>query len=84
MKRKLLVVMGLLASTVFAEVKLQPIFGDNMVLQRNASTNFWGTASPDEEVAVTGSWGKSAKAATGQDGKWKVTLQTPEPEDRLP
>jgi sialate O-acetylesterase len=78
MKWKLLIVMGLLSSSLFADVKLQPLFGDNMVLQRNTSAIFWGTASSGEKVTVSGSWGDSAKATASENGKWKMELKTPD------
>jgi sialate O-acetylesterase len=78
MRRKLLLIAGLLASTAWAEVKLQPIFGDNMVLQRNTAANFWGTANPGEQVTLSGSWGESGKTKAEADGKWQVKLPTPE------
>jgi sialate O-acetylesterase len=60
-----------------AEVKLPALFGDHMVLQRDASVPVWGTAAPNEAVTVTaGSVTASTKA--DQDGKWIVHL------DRLP
>ena len=78
MKLKLLIVVGLLSSSLFADVKLQSVFGDNMVLQQNTSANFWGTASPGEKVTVSGSWGKSAETTAGKNGKWKLELKTPD------
>jgi sialate O-acetylesterase len=78
MKWKLLIVVGLLSSNLFADVKLQPVFGDNMVLQRNTSANFWGSANSGEQVTVTGSWGDSAKTTATEDGKWKLQLKTPD------
>src|SRR5262245_14600575 len=56
-----------------ADVKLAPIFGDRMVLQRDMPVPVWGTAAPGEEVTVT--FLKQAKTATAdKGGKWKVTL----------
>ncbi len=78
MKWKLLILMGVLSLNLFADVKLQPIFGDNMVLQRNSTANFWGTANSGENINVSGSWGESAKTATDNNGKWKIKLKTPD------
>lgn len=78
MKWKLLIFVGLLSSSLFADVKLQPVFGDNMVLQRNTSVNLWGTATSGEKVTVSGSWGASAKTVAGENGKWKLQLKTPD------
>lgn len=38
-------------------VSLPPIFTDNMVLQRNAEVQFWGTASPESEISIYLPWG---------------------------
>lgn len=35
-----------------ADVKVHPIFSDNMVLQRDADVVVWGTAEPGEKVSV--------------------------------
>lgn len=78
MKLKLLIVMGFLSSSVIADVKMQPIFGNNMVLQRNASAKFWGKATPGEKVTISGSWGRSSQATTNKEGDWKLELLTPD------
>ena len=44
-----------------------------MVLQRDTKLNLWGWASPGEKVAIKFN-GKSYKAITGADGKWKFIL----------
>lgn len=60
-----------------ADVRLPAIFGDHMVLQRDADVAVWGWAAPDEIVTVAGSWAdKPAKTTAGPDGRWKVTLKT--------
>jgi len=78
MKLKLLIIMGFLSSSLFADVKLEPVFGDNMVLQRNTSVNFWGTADSGEKVTISGSWGNSAEATADAYGKWKLQIKTPD------
>ena len=60
-----------------ADVKPAGLFRDNMVIQREAQAPVWGKADAGEQVTVTGSWGESARAVTGEDGKWSVKLQTP-------
>ena len=45
MKRAILF-LGLCVGAVQAEVKLAPVFGDYMVLQRGAVAPVWGTAAP--------------------------------------
>lgn len=56
-----------------AEVKVTPLFGDNMVVQREEPIAVWGTADAGEVVTV--SIGTSQAAATAdQQGKWSLSL----------
>ena len=43
----------LIAGNLFAQVKLSPIFNNNMVLQQGMAIPVWGWASPGEKVTVT-------------------------------
>ena len=65
---------ALLAPAIaWAEVKVNPVFGDNMVLQRGMSVPVWGTADAGEAVTVKfADQTKTAKADAG--GKWRVNL----------
>jgi sialate O-acetylesterase len=63
----------LLATAARADVKLPAIFGDHMVLQRDATVPVWGTAAPGEEVSVSIA-GQGVSAKAGADGKWSVKL----------
>ena len=65
------------ASALLADVRLPAIVGDNMMLQQQMGAPIWGWANPGERVTVAGSWGKSASATAGDNGKWKVCLETP-------
>jgi sialate O-acetylesterase len=68
-----LVALLLSAGTLRAEVKCASVFGDHMVLQREASVRFWGTAEPGEQVTVK--VGAQTKiAATDAGGKWLISL----------
>jgi sialate O-acetylesterase len=65
------------AAALFAgpaeNLKLGLLFGDNMVLQREAAIPIWGTAVPGGKLVV--SLGKEKKKAkVGKDSTWKVTL----------
>ena len=61
-----------------AQVTLNPLFTDHMVLQQKASVPVWGKAAPGAEVTVTPSWSrKSVQAVADADGNWSVELQTP-------
>lgn len=65
-------------STLYAEVKLPSVFGDNMVLQQQTEVAVWGKASPNSTVTVKTSWnGKTYTVKAGGDGKWKTKVATP-------
>jgi len=56
-----------------ADVALNGLFSDHMVLQRDTKVSVWGTAAPAEEVTVT--FGKqTVKAVADRDGKWILKL----------
>lgn len=64
----------LTAVSARAEVSLNGVFGENMVLQRGVKVPVWGKADAGEEVTVT--FGKqSVKATADKDGKWKAELE---------
>lgn len=56
-----------------AGVRLSPIFGDHMVLQREAAVPVWGQAEPGEDVTVAFA-GQTRSVRTGPDGRWRVNL----------
>ena len=62
-----------LAATLNAQVKLSPIFSNNMVLQQGMEIPVWGWASPGEKVIVTLEKGK-ATAKANKEGKWTLKL----------
>ena len=66
-------VFAIAASAAMADVKLMGIFSDDMVLQRGKPVPVRGTAEPGEEVTVEYA-GKSAKATTGADGRFRAVL----------
>jgi sialate O-acetylesterase len=65
--------------SALAEIKLAPIFTDNMVLQRDSPINVWGTGSPGEHLTLQLA---AQKRATDVDatGHWK-TVFDPLPAD---
>ncbi|OPZ07684.1 MAG: hypothetical protein BWZ08_01697 [candidate division BRC1 bacterium ADurb.BinA292] len=67
----LVVLLLTLVATAQAELTLPQLFGDNMVLQREAPIPVWGWASPGQEVKVT-LGDNSAAAVAGADGRWRV------------
>ena len=60
-----------------ADVRPAALFADNMVIQRETQAPVWGHADAGEQVTVTASWGASASATAGPDGKWMLKLATP-------
>jgi sialate O-acetylesterase len=75
----IVVILGVLASISFGEVRLPSVIGDNMVVQQKDKVAIWGWAEAGERIAVKGSWqwlfGKTVKA--DEDGKWMVHIPTP-------
>lgn len=63
----------LLAGVARAGVLPAPVFTDNMVLQRDAPLQIWGTAAAGEGVAVQFA-GQKKTAAADARGKWCVRL----------
>ncbi|MBM3956004.1 MAG: sialate O-acetylesterase [Planctomycetes bacterium] len=61
-----------------ADVSLNNMFGDHMVLQQGIRNKVWGKADPGENVTVTlGDGSKAAQTHTttaGADGSWHVLL----------
>lgn len=66
-----------LTSSASANLKLPAIVGDDMILQQRMGTPVWGWANPGQKITITGSWGEEASATAGDNGKWKVFLNTP-------
>ncbi|GIZ09735.1 9-O-acetylesterase [Flavobacterium sp. UMI-01] len=69
--------LALVPKVVRANVKVNPLFSDHMVVQRQTEIPVWGWADAGEKVTVKGSWGNSASVVTGTDGSWKVKIKTP-------
>jgi sialate O-acetylesterase len=67
----LLVLMNIIAAN--ADVKVNPIFSDNAVIQRGVVVPVWGTADNGEKVTV--SFQNQNVATTAKDGKWIVNLR---------
>ena len=55
---------------------VSPIFGDNMVLQREKPNAIWGWSHPGDAVHIEIS-GHSATGTAGADGKWQAKIQPP-------
>lgn len=78
---KKFVVVSLMAAAFVvldAKIKLNPMIGDNMVLQQNAKVRLWGHATPSGNIDVRPSWSdKTFTALTGEDGGWSIEIETP-------
>lgn len=62
------------AGTAQADLKLHPLFTDDMVLQRERPVPIWGTARPGEKVTV--SFIKQYESTRADDaGNWRITLK---------
>jgi sialate O-acetylesterase len=71
----------LFALPAAADVKPHALFGDHMVLQRNATLPVWGTAEPGEEVYVhlevktpDGKREEGQAVKADKDGRWMAKL----------
>lgn len=57
----------------YAQPKLPVIFGDSMVLQRDAPIKIWGTASAGENITVS-LRSQSKTSVASANGNWQVVL----------
>jgi|GEM_PF-7077211 len=57
-------------------MRVSPVFGDHMVLQREIPLTVWGLAEPGAPVSVSFR-GTSTSATADTDGRWKVEAWTP-------
>jgi sialate O-acetylesterase len=67
------VALTLSAAAAQADVSLNNMFGDHMILQQGIKNKVWGKADPGEAVTVT-LGGQSKSATAGADGMWEVFL----------
>lgn len=66
-------VLALACTTTHAEVRLPALFGDHMVLQRDAAVPVWGWADPGEAVTVSIE-GQTAQTTADNAGRWRTDL----------
>lgn len=74
--RNCLLTIAALAAAFAAQAKITmaPIFGDNMVLQRDKDVAVFGDASPNSTVKVDFA-GQSVQTKAGADGSWLANLK---------
>ncbi|WP_455050717.1 sialate O-acetylesterase [Hoylesella nanceiensis] len=78
--KKQILFMFLLMSCIItkAQVRLQPLFTDNMVLQQQAHVPIWGEDKAGKEITIITSWDNHKyKTITRSNGSWKITVTTP-------
>ena len=63
--------LAFLAADAVADLKVDPVFSSNMVLQQEKPIAFFGTADPESTVTVEFN-GKKVAAKAGKDGKWRA------------
>jgi len=63
----------LLTLSAYADVTLNGLFTDHMVLQRDMPVSVYGSAEPAEKVTVTFS-GQAKSVVADKEGNWSVTL----------
>lgn len=68
-----LVKVMLIHNVAVADTRMPRIFGDHMVLQRNAEVRVWGWDRPGKEVTVRMA-GQQHTVRAGDEGTWEVTL----------
>ena len=79
--KKLFIPLFLLALcplSVEGRVEMPHVFSDNMVLQSDTTAVLWGKAAPGSTVTARCSWGAKSSAKTAADGRWRMTVATPE------
>jgi sialate O-acetylesterase len=64
------------ASTANPLPFVSPMFGDNMVLQRDKPSTIWGWTTPGQTVRVEIA-GHVATAVAATDGRWEARIQPP-------
>jgi len=68
------------ASNVWAELTLDPMFSDHMVLQRKMPVPIWGTADPGQKVTVSF---RDQKKETTADEDGKPLPEKPQPPSQI-
>jgi len=60
-------------NSLFAEIRLPSVFGNNMVLQRDIPIRIWGIADKNELVTISFN-GITEQAKASNNGKWSTQL----------
>lgn len=74
-----LICVAMLATDVHAKIELPTILNNNMVLQQQTDVKLWGLAKANTKVTVKTSWNnKTYSASSDSEGKWLLTVATPQ------
>ncbi|MGQ1784607.1 sialate O-acetylesterase [Saccharicrinis sp. GN24d3] len=65
------------AQIMNANVSVNALFSNHMVVQQKTKIPVWGWADPMEKITVVAGWGQKAEVVTSSDGTWKVEIKTP-------
>ena len=80
--KKIVVLFFCAVLAVGAEVRLNGLFDNSMVLQRETTVPIWGTADAGEEILVEFA-GQRKTTVADSDGKWMVRLDPLKHQNRL-
>lgn len=73
----LTLLLSVFSQTSFADVSLNALFSDHMVVQRETKIPVWGWANPLEKISIKTTWGAKAETIAKNDSTWSVKLKTP-------
>lgn len=77
-KISLIFTLALITQLLSAQMKLSPLFSNNMVLQQQTSDPIWGKASANEKITIHTSWNKMKyETIADKTGDWKLNISTP-------
>ena len=65
------------STTVGNQIIFPKVINSNMVLQQDMMVSLWGWGAANDNIVITASWGATANATVGVDGKWTTKIQTP-------
>ena len=58
-----------------SQIEPNPLFSDNMILQRNSDVNVWGKADKGKDLSISVSWSdKTYTTKVNNDGSWRLNL----------
>ena len=79
MKINLLIVISFLSVfNLNSQIEPNPLFSDNMILQRNSNVNVWGKADKGKDLSLSVSWSdKTYTTKVNNDGSWRLNIATP-------